>query len=91
MNTDSILGAILFANAAVFASFAAIVIAIAVLVVNNLIYKYWKPLQILKFDYSPYEVAKPIEPQLETKEVDHERTKQSSGPKKDRASTAGNQ
>jgi hypothetical protein len=81
MNTDSILSAILFANAAVFASFAAIVIAGAILIVNNLIYKYWKPIKILRFDYSPYEL----------KEVENERTQQSSGPQENRASHAGDQ
>jgi hypothetical protein len=79
MNTDSILGVILFANAAVFASFAAIVIAIAVLLVNNLVYRFWKPIKILKFDYSPYEI----------KELENERTQQSSGPQEDRTSHAG--
>jgi hypothetical protein len=79
MNTDSILSAILFANAAVFASFAAIVIVIAILAINNLIYEYWKPIKIINFYYSPYEV----------KELENERTQQSSGPQEDRTSHAG--
>lgn len=60
---EHITGAIVFANAALLISLGMIIVTGAVVIINNIFHRFWKPVRI----FWPYESPLDLKPKKETK------------------------